>query len=203
MSDGALPVQICWTKSGPESGMKLSEIVRAKENQRLESGGVFLWGIGSSVGPSIRELVVSTPEPMVVFTRMRSNPAMRDVDPCGVGRWMSAVDLAGAPYEMPPGAQVTSGLHRAQGQKRHWALVCERGEPLPVDSEPQQWVYGDAVRNLRSGKPVGSSQVTSIVRRASDAESANRYPVLFTARLVWPYQVTLSDCRQEHPKGHM
>lgn len=176
--------------------MDLSEIVHSKERQRLESGGVFLWGIGSSVGPSIRELAATTPEPMVVFTCMRARPAMRDIDPLGVGHWTTAVGLDGEPYEMPAGAQVTSGIHNAQPPRHHWALVCESA--VPLDIAPQGWLDDAQLRNLRTGSKAGARQVTSVVRRVSNGKPQHRYRVLFTARLAPPFQLTLSGC-QQHP----
>lgn len=189
-----LPERFCWAKSGPEAGMDLSEIMREKERQRLAGDGVFLWGIGNSVGPSIQALIETTPEPTVVFTHMRSNPAMRDIDPRGVVRWMAAVGLDGKPFEMHEGAQVTSGLHSPQLPERHWALVCESA--VPLDVTPQGWLDDAQLRNLQTGSRVGSRQVTSVVQRVLNGEPRSRYRVLFAAQLVSPYQVTLSNCQR-------
>jgi hypothetical protein len=48
------------------------------------------------------------------------------------------------------------------------------------------------LRNLRSGKPLGASQVTAVVQRTND-ECGTEYVIALRARLVEPYFVRLAD----------
>ena len=50
-----LPTIFCWTRFGGEAGEPIEQILFRKEQERLANGGVFLWGIGNAVGPSIYE----------------------------------------------------------------------------------------------------------------------------------------------------
>ncbi len=152
--------------------MVLCDIVHSKDRQRLDGGGVFLWGIGSSVGPSIRELVESTREPTVVFTCMRARPAARDIAPRAVGHWTTAAGLDGEPYEMPAGGPVTSGIHNAQPSKHHWALVCESA--VPLDLAPQGWLDDAQLHNLRTGSRVRACAIAGEIHGLdSDTHNAN------------------------------
>lgn len=191
------PWQFCWTKFGWEAGEDPSEILRRKEKERLDNNGLFLWGIGNSVGPSILTLIEATSEPVVVFTPMRSPAAVRDQYPLGIGLWTSAIGLDGKPFEMPRGSYVTSGLRSDTTPSHHYALVCQHDSPLDLDLPAQNWLDDQQLRNLRSGSRVGSSQVTSVVRRTTELETQRRYRVTLMARLVAPYQVTLGDCLRQ------
>jgi hypothetical protein len=53
----ALPGFFCWTRIGPEAAEPIQGILRRKEQERVANGGVFLWGIGNAVGPSLSELL--------------------------------------------------------------------------------------------------------------------------------------------------
>src|SRR4051812_14384368 len=99
-----LPARFCWTKFGSEAGESIAEILARKEWERASNGGVFLWGIGNSVGPGIRRLVSLEPAPLAVFSPMRSAAKSADAAPSHVVRWREAVDLNGNSWEIPEGS---------------------------------------------------------------------------------------------------
>lgn len=187
-----IPRYFCWTKFSAEAGEDAQSILQRKEAERLANDGLFLWGIGSSIKPSLLALLDRTRNPEVVFTPMLSPAAEHDRQPDSVGVWLEATGLDGAPFEIPAGSTVTSGL-RAGGPRRcHYALVCRRDSPLTEHDD--RWLDEDRLRNLRTGTRVGSSQVTSVVERTDDQTARQRYSVAFAAQLVTPYQVVLSNC---------
>jgi len=186
-----LPQHFCWTKYGTEAGEGIESILRRKEHERAANGGIFLWGIGNSIRPSVEALLEVEPFPQVLFSPMRSRPAMKDASPAMVGRWTSATALDGSAWELPAHTVVTSGAGPDQGiPSRHYALVCQRTGPIGV--EDLWWLDEDELSNLRSGSRLGSSQVTAVVRRALTKSQRDRYPVTMSATLASPYMVTLT-----------
>ncbi len=185
-----LPAAFCWSKFGTEAGEAASSIVDRKDRERELNEGVFLWGIGSSIRPSLSLLLDLVDDPEVVFTPMLSAPATRDVRPGIVGRWNSAVGIDGSDFRIPEYSLVTSGSPSGTTPRRHYALVCERSEPLQIAPD-EGWLDDDAVRNLRSGSRVGSSQVTSVVRSDTRRSERRRYRIAFRARLRPPYLLQL------------
>lgn len=187
-----LPNEFCWTKYGTEAGETTTSILARKEAERCADDGVFLWGIGSSIRPSLSLLLDQTPEPEVVFTPMLSSPAVCDVEPSAVGVWRSAVDLFGNEYALPTHSAVTSGSRTGEPPRRHFALVCHREVPLVADGS--DWLDDSGLRNIRTGSQVGSSQVTAVVKRVGPGSAEEgRYRVAFRASLVAPHMVVLSN----------
>jgi hypothetical protein len=94
---------------------------------------------------------------------------------------------------------VTSrGRDGARGRQRHYALVCHSDQPLPEcageSAQNIAWIDDSGLRNLRTGRRVGFSQVTSVVERAPTAsDNVARYSVTFRAILRSPYLVALSE----------
>lgn len=187
------PKQFCWTKFGSEAGEDAANILRRKEAERVGNDGVFLWGIGNSIRPSLLSLLELTVEPIVVFTPMRSPAAKHDRDPASIVEWVGGVGLTGETYALPPGSTVTSGARLGVDPRTHYALVCRRSEPL-TDQSCNMWLDEEVLRNLRTGNPVGSSQVTSVVETVNAGPRRARYRVAFTAELVEPFQVMLTQC---------
>jgi hypothetical protein len=186
-----LPPHFCWTKYGTEAGETSASILQRKEQERADNGGIFLWGIGNSIRPSLLELRAVEERPHTVFTPMLSRPVPRDTAPAATGSWTRAVGPDGTPWELPRYTLVTSGVgHGQPAPQRHFALVCERLDPLA--SADEGWLDDNELRNLRSGAVVGPSQVTSVVRRIAVRHRRNRYKISFRARLVYPYLVTLT-----------
>lgn len=164
-----------------------------KERERIANGGVFLWGIGNSVGPAVRELVRSSSSPCVAFSPMRCKPKSIDVSPPCLITWTGATALTGDEWKIPEGSCVVS-RGPADGQRpkvSHYALVCQSAEPLVLDPGAGELVY-EALVNLLSGNKLGHSQVTAVVRRASvGVASPTTYPVALMANLVFPYFIRL------------
>lgn len=192
-----LPLAFCWTKYGTEAGEGADSILRRKDDEREKNGGLFLWGIGNAIGPSVRQLVDEVGSPQVVFTPMLSRATQKDVAPAGVARWHSGLGLDGKAFQIPTSAVVTSRLGNSRGW--HYALVCRSLLPLaPLSARniaPSSFASTE-VQNLRSGAGVGPSQVTSVVRRVPGRVGADgrRYRVSFVADLVHPYLVRLTEC---------
>ena len=51
-----LPRFFCWTRFGTEAGQPIEQILERKEQERIVNNGLFLWGIGNSLTPSMIEL---------------------------------------------------------------------------------------------------------------------------------------------------
>ena len=94
-------------------------------------------------------------------------------------------------FELPEYANVTSRWDPARPAAGHYALVCSSAEPLEID-DAARLSFG-ALRNLRSGAPLGASQVTAVVHRADTGQGGGDYPVEFRAALVAPYFVRLRE----------
>lgn len=193
MADSQLLRRFCWTKYGTEAGETIEAILARKEAERLANMGVFLWGIGNSVGPGIRRLVALEREPRVVFSPMRAAAKFADVKPERVVTWTRAHDLNGREWDIPDGSLVTSRANSAlQGKRSHYALVCRSDQPLRLVQDADEIDFED-LRNLESGNRLGYSQVTAVVERAERrGQSELSYLVGFVAALVFPYFVTLS-----------
>jgi hypothetical protein len=115
-----------------------------------------------------------------------------DNDGGGVVRWTSAESLDGEYYEIPKASVVTSRW--TENKRHHFALVCYSDIPLQPGNGTQH-VYVDSLRNLVSGKRVGSSQVTSVVERFDCDRTGRAYPVALRIKLVAPYFVRLCGTR--------
>ena len=189
-----MPQRFCWAKFGAEAGEEPEAIIRRKEAEGVENQGLFLWGIGHSIRPSLLALIDSTTDPVVVFTPMRSPAARHDRSPDRVGRWHRAIGIDGQPFDIPTGSIVTSGLHGRMIPTRHYALVCHSDTPLLEQANGQGWLDDNHLRNLRTGAPVGSSQVTSVVEQVGTGSPRRRYQTKFSAQLISPFQVTLRGC---------
>lgn len=187
------PPCFCWTRFGTESGEAIDDILARKERERISNAGIFLWGIGNSIGPAIRELVRSVQGPRVVFSPMRSKPKAIDVAPESLLTWTAATTLDGQEWAIPAGSRVISRGSSEGSRKKslHYALVCRSSVPLAQAGEMADIAYEELV-NLQSGNKLGHSQVTAVVHRAGTAVSApTLYPASFSAELVYPYFVRL------------
>jgi len=187
-----LPKHFCWTRFGTEAGEKIDSILARKEQERLATGGIFLWGIGNSVGPAIRDLIRLEKHPMVLFSPMRSKPKAIDVAPTGLTVWTEALDLDGRDWSIPEGVKVTSrqGSETGRTKGSHYALVCRSSTPLTA-LDLATLRYEELV-NLQSKNKLGASQVTAVVEQlAQGTAECSTYPVAFMAELVFPYFVKL------------
>ena len=191
-----LPENFVWTRYGTESGESMGSILARKERERLATGGRFLWGIGNSVGPSVRRLldVHRGIDPFVVFSPMLAAPKQADVTPGRVSVWTSAVGIDGRDWEIPEGVWVTSRASAGAREKlRHYALVCQVERPLVPQEGGPRFSITD-LRNFASGNPVGASQVTSVVSRQG-CSGGGSYIASLIAQLVYPFVVELGDPR--------
>jgi hypothetical protein len=188
----SIPPLFCWTRFGAEAGQQFSQILARKESERRNSHGLFLWGIGNSVREGIAELLRHSDQPEVLFSPIRSRPRRADVQPQQVFAWTQGETMTGDLVPLGPIGSVLSGTRSIGSPPPHYALICASDEPLAVTELGQLWA--GSVRNLLSGKAVGASQVTAVVRheRAVAARGAS-YAIAFRARLVEPYFVRLRD----------
>jgi hypothetical protein len=190
----SLPEVFCWTKFGDEAGEETRAIFHRKEIERQKNRGNFLWGIGQSIRPSLLELLRIDSAPEVLFSPMKSAPARHDMSPSSIVVWHEGVGLDGRPYSLPEYSVVTSRRDDRLPRDHHFALVCECHSPISLQGRGAPNLRSTDLRNLVSGSTVGSSQVTSVVRRTQDVEtSSTEYPVIVMARLVAPYLVRLTS----------
>ncbi len=190
----SLPQHFCWTRFGTEAGEGIESIILRKEEERRINGGVFLWGIGNGIGPSMRELLRMEPAPEVIFSPIRSAPRKSDVVPEQVVVWTAARTLSGDKYQLPQGTVVTSRVSGGLSRSRHYALVCSAETPLRINCAGEELAFG-RLRNIITDRSIGASQVTAVVRHASReaGESPANYPVAMRAWLVFPHFVELTD----------
>jgi hypothetical protein len=200
MLPGELPSTFCWTKMGTESGEGLEMIVRRKEWERRLGNGVFLWGIGQSLGANA-SLATSNGERLdAVFSPMQSKPKEIDVEPGELVLWTAWTDNAGRTRPLPRHTFVTSRATLPSGRRKenHYALVCNSDRPLGKTSG--MFVAPHTLRNFGTGKVLGASQVSAVV--AYDPSESNShgktYPVSFTAQLASPYFIRLAEPTMLH-----
>jgi hypothetical protein len=188
-----LPACFCWTRFGTEAGQAIDEIFERKEQERTANGGVFFWGIGNAVGPSIRELLRCTEIPEVLFSPIRSVPRLADAEPPAVVAWTAAETLEGESFQLPDRSLVTSRYDPNTPRRSSYALACFSPRPLH-ESRCDEQVSLSGLRNLISGRPIGASQVTAVVQStgAAPAEVGN-YQISARAKLVHPYFLRLRD----------
>ncbi|MBL1179257.1 MAG: hypothetical protein FWK01_30100 [Pantanalinema sp. GBBB05] len=182
---------------GTESGEDLTAIIRRKEWERQLGGGYFFWGVGQSVGENAKVAARDTPSLCVLFSPMSSKPKAIDVAPPSVVLWNAWVDAQGQVRQLPTHCFITSRASSSSGRKKesHYALVCFSDRELSSQQEGI-CVSPNYLRNLTTNKPLGASQVTSIVRvlsqRTDEACTTKGYAVSFTAELRSPYCVQLA-----------
>jgi hypothetical protein len=187
MQQKDLPTLFCWTRFGTEAGERIGTILHRKEMERLANNGTFYWGIGNSVAPAVASLLEREASPEVLFSPIKSRPRPADVAPQCVVRWREATTIAGERITLPDTVRVTSRPSRS-----HYALVCSATEPLELAHLGR--LRFSELRNLVSGHPLGSSQVTAVVTRKPDAVAGGDegYVVALRAFLVEPYFVRLA-----------
>jgi hypothetical protein len=190
-----LPGSFCWTRFGPEAGEGAAQIWERKERERVANSGVFLWGIGNAVGPSVQRLLSLEASPEVIFSPIRSPPRKVDIWPGLVVRWAAGRRTDSGHYEVPVGSLVTSRFKGSYRHARHYALVCASMTSLQSDTSGEMLAFR-RLKNLISGRPVGASQVTAVVQQ-SDRDDLGAtecyYRIAVRARLVFPYFVELTE----------
>lgn len=196
MSSISLPESFCWTRFGTEAGETIDEILSRKEIERQKNGGIFLWGVGNAIGPSVREFLRNEPLPEVLFSPIKSRPKMEDVSPSRLVRWTRAATLEGKLVNLPAGSVVVSRSDYNRPKTRHYALVCRTTEKLQL-SVNEGILPLSNIQNYLSGRKIGASQVTAVVKLAKHAisHSKTEYSVAIRASLVYPYFLELLDPR--------
>jgi hypothetical protein len=188
-----LPDLFCWTRFGTEAGQSIESILARKEEERRANAGIFLWGIGNAVGPSLRRLLELVKRPQVLFSPIQSQPREEDCAPSAVVAWSTACTLDGLDFAVPNSCLVTSRWDPGGPKITHYALVCRSDRPLAETRRDDALAFA-SLRNLVSGHQVGSSQVTAVVRREPQIPPVGReYPVAISAELVAPYFLKLAD----------
>ena len=184
-----LPRAFCWTRFGAEAGQNFEAILARKEQEQRQNGGVFLWGIGNNVAPSLPSLFERVRQPTLAFSPIKSRAQAHDESPDQIAVWTRATGANGEPFQIPPGSMVTSRYQ--PGKTRHYALVCKSQQPLGSLESPE-WISIGALRNVKTGNPVGASQVTAIVNFCPEREASGTiYPVAFHCELADPYVLKL------------
>ena len=192
------PISFVWSRFGTEAGQTIDSILQRKERERLANGGVFYWGIGNAVGPSVAALVSQADRPEVLFSPIKSPARQEDAHPQCVVTWTEAIGLNGDPYTLPFRSLITSRF--TVGRQHHYALVCSSDSPLTnahnADRSTSEGIFLGDLCNFLTGRQIGASQVTAVVqRRGQQSASGTVYPVSFRAKLVPPYFIRLSAPR--------
>ncbi len=193
MHHDGIPRVFCWSKMGAESGEDLEAILRRKEVERKANGGTFTWGVGTPLGESMTELISTVANPVVVFTAMRAKPKAIDKSPNNLLLWLTYYDRNGSEHMLPRYSLLTSRGHTETDRRKrsHHALICSSSESLT--QYRGNTLNAAELRNLRTGKPVGFSQVTSVVARDEVYTGEEKpYEVGFQANLCGEGQVRLA-----------
>jgi hypothetical protein len=189
----SLPAHFCWTRFGTEAAQPIQMILERKEEERRANGGMFFWGIGNAVGPSMKELIRRSNAPEVLFSPIKSSARVEDKAPAAVVAWTSGQALNGDAFELPRKSLITSRYDPENPRGAHYALVCFSPRPLQLSGSDDKISYGD-LRNILTGRPVGASQVTSIIKREPQSSQGSRvYEVAIRAQLVDPFLIRLRD----------
>lgn len=184
-----LPSAFVWTRFGTEAGETIDSILQRKEQERVSNCGVFWWGIGNSVGRAVSLLAKEIDSPVAIFSSISGRPRAIDAAPTCKAKWTAAEDWLGFSVPIPEHTLVTSHGGRAV----HYALVCRAETPLTFAAA--EHIFAGDLTNFESGRPVGASQTTAVVRN-NFRGIGKPYAVALRVRLVEPYVVTL---RQSEP----
>ncbi len=187
-----LPQCFCWTRFGTEAGQSVEQILARKEQERKANDGLFFWGIGNAIGPSMLELLRRTTSPEAVFSPIQSAPKREDAMPESVVAWSEAQTLSGEKYRLPKHSLITSRIDLLRPKPKHYALVCRSERAIAIEHSCE-YVRFSTLRNLVTNRPVGVSQVTAVVHMtASGSEGKSlSYNVAFRAFLAPPYFIEL------------
>lgn len=188
-----LPNRFCWSRFGTEAGEEIQQILARKERERSENNGIFLWGVGSALRPSMLLLTQQEAEPEVIFSPIKSSPRKADVAPSKIARWTTARNLDGEIYTIPRASVVTSRAKEGRTQ-RHYALVCFSEKPLQLQEDLGELTLG-RIRNLATNNPIGASQVSAVVKHSKNSPiySTLVYPIAMRFKLAAPYFIELHD----------
>jgi hypothetical protein len=190
-----LPRHFCWTRMGAESGQAAETILARKELERASSDGTFYWGVGNALGDGPEAVASRERLPQVVFSTIRGVANPRDSRPSRVVMWLSWSGSSGRSLSLPPFVLVTSRAYTQSGllKQTHFALLCRSVASLnPVSDVELNFC---AMRNLRTGRPLGYSQVTAVVEmsKGNVAARATNYAVELVAKWQRPFVARLTN----------
>jgi hypothetical protein len=177
-----LPETFIWSRLGTEAGETLPSIVRRKQLEEL-AYGFFAWGIGSAIVKAWQQLSMLESQPRVFFSPIKGRPRAVDTVPSSLLLWQE--------WERDGITEPTQGVITSHGGARsHYAMLCR---DIQVCTQGEQ-LAADVLVNLLSGKRVGNSQVTAVVRQTGGSGSAFRRifataTVLDVVRLRSPVEV--------------
>jgi limonene-1,2-epoxide hydrolase len=192
---------VCWSRMQAEAGQSLDAIVERKERERQAGAGSFLWGVGNAPALVTNVLARAKIPVRAVFSVMKTRPKAVDVAPSRTVIWRRYFDAHGVDRPLPPHALVTSRGDSARGAKSvHHALMCRSDVPLAIQRGE---VFDPAAfRNAGgTGAPVGSSQVTALLRRVQSDHDHSDYEANIVAWLADSYWVRLTDPRELDAAG--
>ena len=180
---------------GAESGQALETILARKELERASSDGTFYWGVGNGLGDGPGAVEARERLPQVVFSTIRGVANPRDSRPSRVVMWLSSSGSSGRSLPLPPFVLVTSRAYTQSGllKRAHFALLCRSVSSLSPVSDIE--LNFCAMRNLRTGRPLGYSQVTAVVEmsKGSVAARSTNYAVELVAEWQRPFVARLTN----------
>lgn len=186
---------VCWTRMQTEAGQPLEAIIARKEIERRAGCGIFFWGVGNPPSRSVTALARLGQKIDLVFSVMKGRPRAADVRPASLLVWRRFVDTDGAVRPLPPHTLITSRGKETGIKRSHYALMCRSDQPLELGDHGA--FYPDAYRNFGgTGAPVGSSQVTALLRPATAKHRYSEpapYRINLRAELVGGLWIKLLD----------
>lgn len=185
---------VCWSRMQAEAGQPLEAIVHRKELERRANGGLFVWGVGNAPSRFTRVLARTGQPVRAIFSIMKSRPRQIDVAADELLLWRSYIDAEGIERLLPADAVVTSRASTGRSAKRvHYALMCHSDRPLVIERGGARFDPA-AFRNAgEGGGPVGSSQVTALLRQVAKQRDDAAYEVNMEAQLVAGYWVRVTS----------
>jgi hypothetical protein len=183
-----------WTKIGTEAGESVTDIIARKGSEQAAGRGIFWWGVGTSLGPAVRDEALRAGGTIpVLFCEMLGRPQPHDVSPSSTIRWVKWRNWNGSEFDVPSFVQITSRGEDRKGRRKdkHYALVCHSPNKIGI-SQPGELFDPRNCRTL-GGKVPGDSQNTALLAGDFARSHPNgRYRIAFVATLVSPWQATLT-----------
>lgn len=197
-----LPQYFVWQKPGNESSQTISSNFNIKEAQRSHNpSGVFLWGVGNSIGKDTLSLLLekTNNNPLVVFSEIISDSRPQDITYINTKEktlklWTRAKQKNGSSFAFPAGSQVVSTLDSPGEQ--HYALVCQSDIPLRPNWDSGLEIRAREMRHIRTGGKLQGKSALYVVDKTPPREPMKQktfHKMLLAVRLVEPYFVTLTD----------
>jgi hypothetical protein len=187
-----------WSRCGAEAGQELDSLILRKEAERIAGQNVFWWGIGSSLGPNVRQAASNCAGELdVQFSAMLMDAQEHDSNPEEVWVWTHWTDANEHLHKLPPHVIITS---RGRPRKTtHYALICQSAEPLQLRPQPFDLARCDNYKSWneqRERKKVGGRQSTFLVLGNFNGDhSKGKYKRGFRAKLIDPWCVRLTKHR--------